>query len=142
MPRFDAELVKRYDRPGPRYTSYPTALQFTPRFDVAQLTAFAACGNVMPVPRPLSLYLHIPFCCSPCFYCGCNRLITRDLARGARYAERLLCEIERIATLFDGERQVVQLHLGGGTPNFLSVETLVRLIQELGRRFHLSTNRR
>jgi len=138
MPRFDAELVKRYDRPGPRYTSYPTALQFTPRFDVAQLTAFAACGNVMPVPRPLSLYLHIPFCCSPCFYCGCNRIITRDAARGTRYVECLLREIELVSALFAGEREVRQLHLGGGTPNFLSLAKLAWLMDGLSRHFVLS----
>src|ERR1700756_2711619 len=138
LSKFDAGLLRRHDRPGPRYTSYPSAPQFTSDFSASDLIEYAHLSNASAVSRPLSLYLHIPFCFSPCFYCGCNRLITRDVARGALYAERLMCEIERMAPLFDGERQVVQLHLGGGTPNFLSAETLARLIQSLGRSFRLS----
>jgi oxygen-independent coproporphyrinogen-3 oxidase len=139
LPKFDAALLGRHDRPGPRYTSYPSAPQFTPDFRPADLIESARLSNTPQSRRPLSLYLHIPFCFSPCFYCGCNRLITRDVARGDRYAERLLSEIERMAPLFDSEREVVQLHLGGGTPNFLSAQTLVRLIGGLGRSFRLST---
>ena len=94
LPVFDAELLNRYDRPGPRYTSYPAAPQFTTAFTAADLRAHAALSNTHPGPhRPLSLYLHVPFCFSPCFYCGCNRLITRDTAQGERYVERLLAEI-------------------------------------------------
>jgi oxygen-independent coproporphyrinogen-3 oxidase len=141
VPKFDAALLARHDRPGPRYTSYPSAPQFTPDFHATDLIEYAHLSNASAVKRPLSLYLHVPFCFSPCFYCGCNRLITRDLARGAGYAERLLCEIERMAPLFDREREVVQLHLGGGTPNFLPADILARLIQGLGRYFRLSTDR-
>jgi oxygen-independent coproporphyrinogen-3 oxidase len=141
LPKFDAALLRRHDRPGPRYTSYPSAPQFTPDFSTSQLIEHARHTNEAALERPLSLYLHIPYCLSPCFYCGCNRIITRDAARGVRYAERLLCEIERMAPLFDGARQVVQLHLGGGTPNFLSAETLAGLIQGLGRCFRRSTGR-
>ena len=79
---FDPDLLRRYDTPGPRYTSYPTAPQFSPGFDESDLRAMAATSNGDPIPRPLSLYLHIPFCTSPCFYCGCNRIITRDKTRG------------------------------------------------------------
>jgi len=136
--KFDAALLGRHDRPGPRYTSYPSAPQFTPDFSVSQLIECAQHTNGPDSKRPLSLYLHIPYCFSPCFYCGCNRVITRDTTRGARYAERLLCEMERMAELFDGEREVLQLHLGGGTPNFLDAETLARLIEGAGRRFRLS----
>jgi oxygen-independent coproporphyrinogen-3 oxidase len=141
LPKFDAALIRRHDRPGPRYTSYPSAPQFTPDFSASQLIEQARCTNEPALKRPLSLYLHIPYCFSPCFYCGCNRIITRDPTRGTRYAERLLCEIERMAPLFDGAREVMQLHLGGGTPNFLATETLVRLIERLGRNFRLSTGR-
>ena len=139
LPLFDAELVQRYDRPGPRYTSYPAAPQFTTAFTAADLREHAARSNTHPGPRrPLSLYVHVPFCFSPCFYCGCNRLITRDTAQGERYVERLLAEIALTAPLFAREREVVQLHLGGGTPNFLTLATLERLMQGLGQAFTLS----
>ncbi|MGQ0428407.1 MAG: oxygen-independent coproporphyrinogen III oxidase [Gammaproteobacteria bacterium] len=135
---FDAELLRRYDRPGPRYTSYPTAPQFRPEFGEAQFRACARRSNAEPIPRDLSLYVHIPFCFSPCFYCGCTRIITRDRSRGALYLARLLREIEMVAPLFDRDRDVVQLHFGGGTPNFLEVGELAALIGSLGRHFHFS----
>jgi oxygen-independent coproporphyrinogen III oxidase len=139
LPVFDAELLQRYDRPGPRYTSYPAAPQFTAAFTTADLREHAARSNTHPAPRrPLSLYVHVPFCFSPCFYCGCNRLITRDAAQGERYVERLLGEIALTAPLFAREREVLQLHLGGGTPNFLAAATLERLIEGLGKAFTLS----
>jgi oxygen-independent coproporphyrinogen III oxidase len=137
--KFDAALLERYDHPGPRYTSYPSAPQFTPDFGISDLLEYARLSNASSLKRPLSLYLHIPFCFGPCFYCGCNRVITRDSTRGVQYAERLLCETERMALLVDGDREVVQLHLGGGTPNFLAAGTLARLVEGLGRRFRLST---
>src|SRR3546814_8309029 len=77
-----------------------------------------------PMPRRLPLYVHVPFCVSPCFYCGCNRIITRDHGRGATYLHRLAREITLVAPLFDRDRDVIQLHLGGGTPNFLSPELI------------------
>ena len=138
QPVLDCELLKRYDRPGPRYTSYPAAPQFTTQFGLDELREHAARSNGRPGLRPLSLYVHVPFCLSPCFYCGCTRLITRDTAKGVRYVEQLLHEIALIAPFFDRERQVVQLHLGGGTPNFLSAETLAWLIEGLGEAFTLS----
>lgn len=138
-PKFDAALLRRYDRAGPRYTSYPGASQFTADFTASNFIDHAHSSNGPAAKRPLSLYLHVPFCFSPCFYCGCNRIIARDTARGTRYAERLLCEIERMAPLFDGDREVLQLHLGGGTPNFLSAGTLARLLLGVGHCFSLST---
>ena len=138
LPLIDTELLQRYDRPGPRYTSYPAAPQFTSAFSLAELSAHAARSNLQPGPRALSLYVHVPFCLSPCFYCGCNRLIARDAAQGERYVEHLLHEIALFAPLFDREREVVQLHLGGGTPNFLSAEMLEWLIDGLGEAFTLS----
>jgi oxygen-independent coproporphyrinogen-3 oxidase len=135
---FDPTLLGRYDRPGPRYTSYPTAPQFHAAFGERELRAYAARSNALPRARPLSLYVHVPFCTSPCFYCGCNRVITRDRSRGERYADDLLAEIDLVAPLFDPGREVVQLHLGGGTPNFLGRETLERLIAGVGRALRLS----
>jgi oxygen-independent coproporphyrinogen-3 oxidase len=136
--KFDVDLLRRYDRPGPRYTSYPSSPQFSTRFGDVDFRREAARSNQEPIPRDLSLYVHVPFCFSPCFYCGCNRIITRDIRRGAPYAERLVREAEMLAPLFDRDRDVVQLHFGGGTPNFLSAETLGGLVDSLGRFFHFS----
>lgn len=135
---FDAALLSRYDRPGPRYTSYPTAPQFSEAFKEPQLREAALLSNGDPIPRRLSLYVHVPFCMSPCFYCGCNRIITRDLARGEVYLARLYREIELTAAMFDRDREVVQLHFGGGTPNFLSPGQLHETVDALKRNFRFS----
>ena len=139
IPPFDADLLRRYDRPGPRYTSYPTAPQFSARFDEAAFRDVARTSNGDPIPRRLSLYVHVPFCFSPCFYCGCNRVITRDHSRAATYLDRLVREIAMVAPLFDRDRDVIQLHLGGGTPNFLNADQLGELMETLHRHFHFST---
>ncbi|WP_395791367.1 oxygen-independent coproporphyrinogen III oxidase [Aquimonas sp.] len=139
LPPFDADLLRRYDRPGPRYTSYPTAPNFSEKFDARAYREVARASNADPIPRALSLYVHVPFCLSPCFYCGCNRIITRDLGRGETYLGQLQHEIGLVAPLFDRDREVVQLHLGGGTPNFLTPELLEALIASLGREFQFST---
>jgi oxygen-independent coproporphyrinogen-3 oxidase len=140
-PAFDAELLRRYDRPGPRYTSYPTAPQFTSSFGETELREAAAASNGDPIPRRLSLYVHVPFCMSPCFYCGCNRIITRDLARGETYLVRLYREIAMMAQLFDRDREVIQLHFGGGTPNFLSPVQLAEVVETLRSHFRFSGRR-
>ena len=137
-PSFDPALLGRYDRPGPRYTSYPTAPQFDAAFGERELRVYAARSNALPGRRPLSFYVHVPFCTSPCFYCGCNRVITRDRSRGERYADDLLSEIDLVAPLFDPGREIVQLHFGGGTPNFLARPTLERLMAGVSRAFRLS----
>jgi oxygen-independent coproporphyrinogen III oxidase len=140
-PAFDLDLLRRYDRPGPRYTSYPTAPQFQPGFGESSLREAAAASNGDPIPRRLSLYVHVPFCTSPCFYCGCNRIITRDKARGETYLARLYREIALMAELFDRDREVIQLHFGGGTPNFLTPEQLREVVDSLRRHFHFSESR-
>jgi oxygen-independent coproporphyrinogen-3 oxidase len=137
--RFDADLLRRYDRPSPRYTSYPTAPQFNSTFGQPQLHDYARRSNEDAVPRPLSLYVHIPYCRAPCFYCGCNRLITRDPHKGTLYLGRLIREIGLLAPLFDPRREVVQVHLGGGTPNFLGPRELEALFTALRSHFKLST---
>lgn len=137
---FDAELVGRYDRPGPRYTSYPTAPHFDEAFGEVRFCDHVRRSNDELIPRRLSLYVHVPYCFSPCFYCGCNRVITRDPRKGERYVERLLREIQRVAPLFDRDRDVVQLHFGGGTPNFLPPAELGRLLESLDRQFHFSSD--
>lgn len=141
QPQFDAGLLRRYDRPGPRYTSYPTAPKFNADFGEAELREAALASNGDPIPRRLSLYVHVPFCMSPCFYCGCNRIITRDLTRGEAYLTRLYREITQVAELFDRDREVIQLHFGGGTPNFLAPAQLAEAVDALRSQFHFSDHR-
>jgi oxygen-independent coproporphyrinogen III oxidase len=137
-PVFDAGLIARYDINGPRYTSYPTAPHFHERFTHEDLRRIAQASNEDPIPRALSVYVHIPFCLSPCFYCGCTRIITRDRTRADSYLGHLLREIEMTAPLFDTDRRVDQLHLGGGTPNFLDDAQMQRLMTALRSGFNLS----
>jgi oxygen-independent coproporphyrinogen-3 oxidase len=136
FPEFDLQLLQRYDGFGPRYTSYPTAPQFTTAFGEQQYREAAQRSAAAPGPRPLSVYVHVPFCTSPCFYCGCNRVITRDTGRAHAYVQRLLVEIDRTGELFDA-RPVTQLHFGGGTPHFLAACQLEQLLAELDRRLQL-----
>lgn len=135
---FDPDLLRRHDRPGPRYTSYPTAPHFVDGFGEHGLRAAIAASNAQALP--LSLYVHVPYCSSPCFYCGCNRVITRDHGKSAAYVARVLGEADRIAPLFDASREVIQLHLGGGTPNFLPTAQMRELIEGLRQRFSFSTS--
>jgi oxygen-independent coproporphyrinogen-3 oxidase len=134
---FDAQLLRRYDKPGPRYTSYPTTPAFSPDFGANRLRQHALRTNEEPIPRPLSIYVHVPYCFSPCFYCGCNRIITRDQKRAAPYLLRLAREAELLAPWFDRDRQVVQVHLGGGTPNFLTATQIFELMESLRANFRL-----
>ncbi|MGY0505876.1 oxygen-independent coproporphyrinogen III oxidase [Luteimonas sp. e5] len=133
-----AALLRRYDRPGPRYTSYPTAPLFSTAFDESALRQVIAESNGDPIPRRLSLYVHVPYCVSPCFYCGCNRIITRDRTRSRPYIDRLKREIDMLAPLFDRDREVIQLHFGGGTPNFFTPAQLREVLDSLRRRFRFS----
>lgn len=110
--RFDEELVRRYDGTGPRYTSYPTAVQFHEGVGPAEVVAAAARSNGDPIPTPLSLYVHVPFCASPCFYCACNKVITRDTRKADEYLDHLEKEIRMQAAMFDKDRMVDQLHFG------------------------------
>jgi oxygen-independent coproporphyrinogen III oxidase len=135
---FEPDLIRRYDVNGPRYTSYPTAAQFTDHFDVMKYVEAARNSNDDPIPVPLSLYLHIPFCESPCYYCACTRVITRHHDKVRAYLTRLYREIELQATLFDRDRSVRQLHLGGGTPTSLTLDEMQELMDVLRRHFALS----
>jgi len=132
------DLLRRYDKAGPRYTSYPTAPHFKPAFGAEDFRRLAQQTAEAVPPKPLSLYVHIPFCSSPCLYCGCNRVITRSTARAATYVDRLLHEIDSVAPLF-GRHDVVQLHFGGGTPNFLTPAQLGQIIDRLRKHFRFSS---
>lgn len=134
--KLDATLIRRYDRHGPRYTSYPTAVQFHPGFDEQSYRRVALLSNAGS-PRPLSMYVHVPFCAKPCFYCGCNKIITRDPVHAERYLQRLHREIELQSALFERRRTVRQLHFGGGTPTYLTLGQLAALFEQLGRHFNI-----
>jgi oxygen-independent coproporphyrinogen-3 oxidase len=135
---FDSDLIRRYEVYGPRYTSYPTAAQFRANFSAEIYRAAASESNRAAQATPLSIYVHIPFCSSPCFYCGCSKLITRSGAKADEYLKHLHREIEMQGALFDRRRAVTQLHFGGGTPTFLSTAQLEGSLQALGRSFTLS----
>ncbi|MDN6297498.1 MAG: oxygen-independent coproporphyrinogen III oxidase [Halomonas sp.] len=135
---FDRALVEKYDRPGPRYTSYPTAPQFHAAFAEDDYRAAAARSNAVARPKPLSAYIHIPFCESLCYYCACNKIITHNRERAAEYLGWLKREIEIQGALFDDTRRMTQLHLGGGTPTYLSNDQLAELMAALDEAFHFA----
>ena len=135
---FDVDRMRRYDQEGPRYTSYPTAQQF------ADGLASDAYANAVALSlgardgQPLSVYVHIPFCFSPCFYCGCNKIITHRPDRIDTYVRHLLREISLRSRYFDVSRVIDQLHFGGGTPSYLPKKRLIDIFDTFARKFHLS----
>ncbi|MBI3044688.1 MAG: oxygen-independent coproporphyrinogen III oxidase [Betaproteobacteria bacterium] len=135
---FDADLVRRYDRNGPRYTSYPTADRFVEAFGEDAYRSWAARRNIGGVQRPLALYVHLPFCRDICFYCACNKIVTRDGAKATRYLEYLGREIDLQAALFREDPRVSQMHWGGGTPTYYDVKDLTALFGRLAERFEFS----
>jgi oxygen-independent coproporphyrinogen-3 oxidase len=137
--KFNSELVNRYDQTGPRYTSYPTAVQFHEGFDANLYRRYVELSNDDLIPAPLSLYVHLPFCRSLCYYCGCTKKITRHSDPGLRYLEFLSNEIRLQAALFDRDRQVSQLHFGGGTPTFFDDIQLEQLMANLAHQFHFAS---
>lgn len=133
--RWDAALVRRYDRAGPRYTSYPTAVQFHTGIQSADLLnalAVSRSGN-----RDLSLYVHVPFCANICYYCACNKVITKDRSRAVPYLQALYREIELVSEHVGIDQRVQQLHFGGGTPTFLSHEQMRGLVCKIRQHFTL-----
>jgi len=132
---FDQQLIKRYDKAGPRYTSYPTAVQFSDSYTADSYKKFAEKSNQSD--QALSLYFHIPFCDTVCFYCGCNKVVTKDRSKAAPYLERVYKEIAMQAKLFDPSRKVDQLHWGGGTPTFISHNEMRELMAVTRKHFNL-----
>ncbi|MBW3697667.1 oxygen-independent coproporphyrinogen III oxidase [Vibrio sp. T187] len=128
---WDQAILDKYNYSGPRYTSYPTALEFHEAFTVADYDM--ACTQYPD--RPLSLYVHIPFCHKLCYYCGCNKVITRHSHKADEYLDVIEHEIRQRASLLHG-RKVTQLHFGGGTPTFLSKEQISRLMAILHDEFN------
>lgn len=132
---FHQDLITRYDKPGPRYTSYPPATEFHSGIGESDYRDWARQSNEEPIPKPLSLYFHIPFCSSICYYCACNKIITKRKERAEPYLQDLHREIEIQASLFDADREVRQLHWGGGTPGFLSNQQSAQLMEQITRHF-------
>lgn len=136
-PLFREDLINRYDRPGPRYTSYPPATEFHHQITESDYRDWARASNEELIPKPLSLYFHIPFCSSICYYCACNKVITKRKERAEPYLQDLYREIEIQAQLFDADREVRQLHWGGGTPGFLTQLQSQQLMSRIARHFKL-----
>ncbi|EKO3861214.1 oxygen-independent coproporphyrinogen III oxidase [Vibrio harveyi] len=132
---WDQAVLDKYNYSGPRYTSYPTALEFHEAFTISDYDM--ACTQYPD--RPLSLYVHIPFCHKLCYYCGCNKVITRHSHKADEYLDVLEHEIRQRASLL-GERQVTQLHFGGGTPTFLSEKQITRVMNLLRQEFTFSAD--
>lgn len=133
----DDDLLRRFDVPGPRYTSYPTADRFVEAFGEADYIQALEQRRAGSLALPLSLYIHIPFCDSLCYYCACNKVITKHHSKAAEYLRYLSHELDlQVAHLGSGQ-SVSQLHLGGGTPTFLSDEELTDLMAMVRRHFQL-----
>ena len=132
---FDTDLIKRYDKSGPRYTSYPTAVQFNTEYTEDDYRRHAEISNQSG--QALSLYFHLPFCDTICYYCGCNKVITKDRSKAEPYLQRVHKEIAMQAALFDNSRKVDQLHWGGGTPTFISHDQMRQLMDVTRQHFNL-----
>lgn len=134
---WNESLIRRYDLSGPRYTSYPTAVEFTDRFTAADMAGAARASATSG--RDLSLYTHVPFCARLCYYCACNKVVTRKRDLAMPYVERLLREARLQADLFGAKRTVSQLHWGGGTPTFLPRQAMQHLMAGYREIFNLET---
>ena len=135
---FDPNLIKKYDKSGPRYTSYPTAPQFTSSYTAETLKNCIERSNTEMIPAPLSLYIHIPYCDTICYYCACNKIITKNHSVSNEYLDLLEAEMHMISPLFDRDRELEQLHLGGGTPTFLNDEELISLMRLIEENFKIA----
>lgn len=136
--QFDAQLIGKLNQQGPRYTSYPTADRFVESFGSMDYLQAVSGIRAMGARNPLSLYVHIPFCDTVCYYCACNRIITKNHAKAETYLIYLQREIDIQGRLFSGMNQVEQLHLGGGTPTYLSDEQIRTLLAHLRRWFRFA----
>jgi len=134
----DIAFLKRYDTPGPRYTSYPTAPAFSPDFGPEAFKRAILKNNQENPEGDISLYFHIPFCDTLCYFCGCTMLVTRDLGKIEHYLEALKAELTLVQPLLSDKRKVCQLHLGGGTPSYLSPDQIHKLMESVYERFSLT----
>lgn len=132
---FNPDLIRKYDKSGPRYTSYPTAVQFTEDFGIDDYKAQIAQSNQSG--KALSLYFHIPFCDTVCFYCGCSKVATKDRSKAQPYLDHVYKEMAMQSALFDTNRVVEQLHWGGGTPTFINHQQMKELMERTRQYFSL-----
>ncbi len=139
----DTVLIRKFDKSGPRYSSYPAADRFIEAYNArSHQTTLEQRGitwgpNTRVNARPFSLYVHIPFCGTVCHYCSCNKIITRDHSRATRYLRAMDSEFALVANMLTGDRRADQVHLGGGTPTFLSIDELQTMMRSLRNHFEL-----
>jgi len=136
----DLDLIRRLDKNGPRYTSYPTADRFVEAFNAESYRSWVSKREIGGVIRPLSLYVHLPFCNTLCFYCACNKVITKDRSKAEVYVRYLIKELAMQAALLGEGQRVEQLHWGGGTPTFLSDDLMRELMGAIRQHFKLVEN--
>ncbi|MBD5772034.1 oxygen-independent coproporphyrinogen III oxidase [Marinomonas colpomeniae] len=130
---WDSSLIDKYNLSGPRYTSYPTA----PQFDSGVSKIALIEKMLLPSEAPLSLYFHIPFCAHLCYYCACNKIVTKQYEKGAEYVELLGEEMRLRSLMLDHTRDITQLHFGGGTPTFLTEDLILELFNNIKQHFNL-----
>lgn len=138
--QFDAALIRKLSQQGPRYTSYPTADRFTEEFRMGDYLQAVNSVRAMGARNPLSLYVHIPFCDKLCYYCACNKIITKNRSKAEVYLTYLKREIEIQGKLFAEMNQVEQLHFGGGTPTYLSDTQMADLLAHIRKWFRFATD--
>ncbi|HWH46457.1 MAG TPA: oxygen-independent coproporphyrinogen III oxidase [Burkholderiales bacterium] len=136
----DPVLIRNHDVSGPRYTSYPTADRFVEAFGEAEVRRWLGRRNIGGIKRPLSVYAHLPFCDTICYYCGCNKVVTRNHGRSAKYIKYLVRELASLSDSLGTERAISQMHWGGGTPTFLSREEMRELMSVLDAQFQRSND--
>jgi len=137
---FDPVIIGKMSQSGPRYTSYPTADRFTADFGYGNFLEALAALRMRGGRRPLSLYVHVPFCDTLCYYCACNKIITKDRSKAATYLSYLKQEIAMQGKLFAGMNQIEQLHFGGGTPTYLSEKQMDELMLHLRQHFEFASD--
>ncbi|MCG8317325.1 MAG: oxygen-independent coproporphyrinogen III oxidase, partial [Pseudomonadales bacterium] len=140
MISWDQSFIQKHDVAGPRYTSYPTALQFHEEFSLSDYQEGVAQSNA--TKKPLSLYFHLPFCESLCYYCACNKIVTKNEDSMRHYLDNLIRELEMRSQDFTEGRPVYQMHWGGGTPTYYESPELTELMYHIGKRFHLVDSER
>lgn len=137
IPEFNLDLIKKYDKAGPRYTSYPTAVVFNEQFKASDALAQAKASQISHKGEAISLYFHIPFCDTLCFFCACNKIATKKREKADTYLDYLEKEMQIISQAYDATRRVEQMHFGGGTPTFLIEAQFERMMALIAQYFPL-----